>query len=130
VVDPYCSPTSFTKRVRGLVVMIVACQVMDPGSIPGERNYSFLVLKTSFLLVREQQKEDPGNRSRTSDLEISVVAIYSLPLCQLSYTRMFELHQLPPLPRTKEGLRTAKQKAAVCGDRTHALTNQRLKLAP
>ena len=24
-------------RVRGLVVMIVACQVMDPGSIPGER---------------------------------------------------------------------------------------------
>jgi hypothetical protein len=23
--------------VRGLVVMIVACQVMDPGSIPGER---------------------------------------------------------------------------------------------
>jgi hypothetical protein len=36
-------------------------------------------------------KRDPGNRSRTSDLEISVVAIYSLPLCQLSYTRMFEL---------------------------------------
>jgi hypothetical protein len=25
------------NRVRGLVVMIVACQVMDPGSIPGER---------------------------------------------------------------------------------------------
>ena len=24
---------------RGLVVMIVACQVMDPGSIPGERNF-------------------------------------------------------------------------------------------
>ena len=28
--------------VRGLVVMIVACQVMDPGSIPGERNFYFL----------------------------------------------------------------------------------------
>lgn len=26
-------------RVRGLVVMIVACQVMDPGSIPGERTF-------------------------------------------------------------------------------------------
>lgn len=29
--------------VRGLVVMIVACQVMDPGSIPGERIFWFLV---------------------------------------------------------------------------------------
>ena len=27
------------KCARGLVVMIVACQVMDPGSIPGERNF-------------------------------------------------------------------------------------------
>ena len=27
--------------VRGLVVMIVACQVMDPGSIPGERKSFF-----------------------------------------------------------------------------------------
>ena len=25
------------RSARGLVVMIVACQVMDPGSIPGER---------------------------------------------------------------------------------------------
>ena len=33
---PQC-PTSIESRVRGLVVMIVACQVMDPGSIPGER---------------------------------------------------------------------------------------------
>lgn len=31
------------RRVRGLVVMIVACQVMDPGSIPGERIYLFFV---------------------------------------------------------------------------------------
>ena len=30
-----------TISVRGLVVMIVACQVMDPGSIPGERNVFF-----------------------------------------------------------------------------------------
>lgn len=34
-------------RVRGLVVMIVACQVMDPGSIPGERIF-FLSLE-AFL---------------------------------------------------------------------------------
>ena len=27
------------NRIRGLVVMIVACQVMDPGSIPGERMF-------------------------------------------------------------------------------------------
>jgi hypothetical protein len=37
-----------------------------------------------------KQKKDPRNRSRTSDLEISIVAIYSLPLCQLSYTRTYE----------------------------------------
>ena len=37
-----------------------------------------------------QSKDDPGNRSRTSDLEISIVTNYSLPLCQLSYTRTFE----------------------------------------
>ena len=31
---------------RGLVVMIVACQVMDPGSIPGERIFCrFLTLR-------------------------------------------------------------------------------------
>jgi hypothetical protein len=30
--------------VRGLVVMIVACQVMDPGSIPGERIFLLFVV--------------------------------------------------------------------------------------
>ena len=39
---------------------------------------------------KKKKQKDPGNRSRTSDLEISVVAIYSLPLCQLSYTRIVE----------------------------------------
>jgi hypothetical protein len=37
--SPFCSLTS---SVRGLVVMIVACQVMDPGSIPGERKTFFV----------------------------------------------------------------------------------------
>jgi len=41
----------------------------------------------SFQLGKK--KSSPGNRSRTSDLEISIVAIYSLPLCQLSYTRTY-----------------------------------------
>lgn len=38
------SLTGFESRVRGLVVMIVACQVMDPGSIPGERSPFLLAL--------------------------------------------------------------------------------------
>jgi hypothetical protein len=43
LMEPVCLIVAPTKahndrmRVRGLVVMIVACQVMDPGSIPGER---------------------------------------------------------------------------------------------
>ena len=39
--------------------------------------------------IPSQKKRNPRNRSRTSDLEISIVAIYSLPLCQLSYTRTY-----------------------------------------
>jgi hypothetical protein len=35
---------AWERSVRGLVVMIVACQVMDPGSIPGERNFLFFWL--------------------------------------------------------------------------------------
>ena len=34
---------SLSNRARGLVVMIVACQVIDPGSIPGERIFLLLV---------------------------------------------------------------------------------------
>jgi hypothetical protein len=46
LVDECAYKDSATARskacsVRGLVVMIVACQVMDPGSIPGERNFLF-----------------------------------------------------------------------------------------
>jgi hypothetical protein len=44
---------------------------------------------------KKKKQKDPGNRSRTSDLEISVVAIYSLPLCQLSYTRSVGLQEQP-----------------------------------
>ena len=88
------------------MVSIPACHAGDPGSIPG--------LGVFFPCVFHHKK-DPGNRSRTSDLEISVVAIYSLPLCQLSYTRIE---------------RSKPKEDAVCGDRTHALTNTRLKRAP
>ena len=34
-------------RARGLVVMIVACQVIDPGSIPGERTL-FAICRCRF----------------------------------------------------------------------------------
>jgi hypothetical protein len=52
-------PASLTvveSRVRGLVVMIVACQVMDPGSIPGERNFFFTFPVPALLrLARAEQ---------------------------------------------------------------------------
>ena len=38
-----------TRSVRGLVVMIVACQVMDPGSIPGERNFFVFCWKLAWF---------------------------------------------------------------------------------
>ena len=41
-----CSST-FLKCARGLVVMIVACQVMDPGSIPGERRFCPQITKST-----------------------------------------------------------------------------------
>jgi hypothetical protein len=36
-------------------------------------------------------QKDPRSRSRTSDLEISIASSYSLPLYQLSYTRIYVL---------------------------------------
>ena len=44
---------------RGLVVMIVACQVMDPGSIPGERIFwcvvSWVIGLVVWFLLRVQE---------------------------------------------------------------------------
>ena len=39
-------------RVRGLVVMIVACQVMDPGSIPGERIFVQVVVQAQNVFAQ------------------------------------------------------------------------------
>ena len=39
----------FVLSARGLVVMIVACQVMDPGSIPGERKFFMAVFMACLL---------------------------------------------------------------------------------
>ena len=47
-------------RARGLVVMIVACQVIDPGSIPGERTLFvifFAPATEGFLFVTEQKEK-------------------------------------------------------------------------
>jgi hypothetical protein len=51
------------SSVRGLVVMIVACQVMDPGSIPGERMFFARELRPivdpdSFFLVFSQRERE------------------------------------------------------------------------
>jgi hypothetical protein len=43
--------TLLSPSVRGLVVMIVACQVMDPGSIPGERIFCFFVMPSLSVSV-------------------------------------------------------------------------------
>ena len=58
----------FSNRARGLVVMIVACQVMDPGSIPGERTFAskgvlFVFLektRTQNLLLRWRNEPQAG----------------------------------------------------------------------
>ena len=46
-----------------------------------EKNFKFGAHINSY--------KNPANRNRTSDLEISVYNYYSLPLCQLSYSRIF-----------------------------------------
>jgi hypothetical protein len=48
------------SSVRGLVVMIVACQVMDPGSIPGGRSVAF----SSNLHSNEMNYRGIGFRQR------------------------------------------------------------------
>jgi hypothetical protein len=40
--------------------MIVACQVMDPGSIPGERNYPFLVFGCFSFAESVATKRESG----------------------------------------------------------------------
>lgn len=57
-----------------------------PGIEPGSTAWkaAMLTIAPATLLG----KKDPRSRSRTSDLEISIASSYSLPLYQLSYTRM------------------------------------------
>ncbi len=46
-----------SRRARGLVVMIVACQVIDPGSIPGERTVFFVAALAQFGASSESEKQ-------------------------------------------------------------------------
>jgi hypothetical protein len=63
-----------------------------PSTKPSSRvEYRTVALLRLLAWNSKAKKSYPGNRSRTSDLEISIVAIYSLPLCQLSYTRTYVL---------------------------------------
>ena len=74
LMEPVCrnlGPTQLHNcrmRVRGLVVMIVACQVMDPGSIPGER--IFVQAPTSHHLQR------PTRFCSSSGLEPDIEVIF------------------------------------------------------
>jgi hypothetical protein len=52
------SVTVVESRVRGLVVMIVACQVMDPGSIPGERIFFYPPVFALPRLARAGQGQE------------------------------------------------------------------------
>ena len=63
-----------------------------PSPKPSSRvEYRTVALLRLLAWNSNAKKSYPGNRSRTSDLEISIVTIYSLPLCQLSYTRTYVL---------------------------------------
>jgi hypothetical protein len=75
-------------RVRGLVVMIVACQVMDPGSIPGER---------IFVLALTNQPPMCGTTETRQDIKIWFVRsrIPSMkPLVRAEYSTFAILHLL------------------------------------
>ena len=73
-------PTTHHKcmSVRGLVVMIVACQVMDPGSIPGERSFFFFIV----LPLLTQAK--------------LLTALYQAPLCDPPASRTDSKAKLCP----------------------------------
>jgi hypothetical protein len=71
-------------RSRVSIPVHPACKA---GALPFELHpHNRLMLESTS--PQQSVTKNPGNRSRTSDLEISIVAIYSLPLCQLSYTRI------------------------------------------
>ena len=55
----YCYRSRSESRVRGLVVMIVACQVMDLGSLPGGR---------IFLVVEEKRKQKKREKNKNKVL--------------------------------------------------------------
>ncbi len=71
-----------TSSVRGLVVMIVACQVMDPGSIPGERSFFyffFVQMDAAWLCQRVcsltfyQTKRSYQNSPRITNLKPTII---------------------------------------------------------
>ena len=81
---PQC-PTSIESRVRGLVVMIVACQVMDPGSIPGERIFfsSRLRYRSSDTPSRAAWALPPRTRKPSPHVKQSACNSKPEPACLL-----------------------------------------------
>ena len=70
-----------------------------PGSSPG-MGYFF---NSATFGEQKLKKNFPRSRSRTSDLEISIASSYSLPLYQLSYTRISKKKVLPGLEPGLQG---------------------------
>jgi hypothetical protein len=108
------------------MVSIAAFQAVDPGSIPGPRIFHSiwhcvrvvkeLVLKANGLCPREFK----SRRCRFLDSSDSLVVMTSALHAE---GREFN-------PRSEHSFAMDEKKNAVCGDRTHALTNMRLKHAP
>ena len=69
---------------------VYVCRMYD-SSVFGTNLYISLVYIRKILKFRAHMNsyKNPANRNRTSDLEISVFNYYSLPLCQLSYSRIY-----------------------------------------
>ena len=129
---------------------------MDPGSIPGERIFFFMLVSVlrvawhtpgkgrnifiirlvglklgtipplvppvllraepSYVCSLSHTTAEKKEIRATSDLEISIVAIYSLPLCQLSYTRTYETAATPIKQRRRfrEAKAHTNQKSRCC----------------
>ena len=64
----------YRVSARGLVVMIVACQVMDPGSIPGERRIffeNFFLSQRKKGVMRESNSRPLAPKARIIPLDQS-----------------------------------------------------------
>jgi hypothetical protein len=89
---------SWPVSVRGLVVMIVACQVMDPGSIPGERN-PFFMEAIPWFAIQLPLNPKPATRWVNSKRHVSCGHSWYF----LAFRRKFRLTKTLPWPWIEHG---------------------------